>query len=100
MSNKVSEFGVLLADVIGEKNVADIGLSDDAKLRWLRSQIIGGMAEIQTPFGKRKLTYADHTASGRCLQYIENYIIHNVLPFYGNVAFLCIAGLNCIHKRN
>ncbi|KAJ9564717.1 hypothetical protein OSB04_000683 [Centaurea solstitialis] len=81
MNNNVTGFGMMqLADVIGEK---DIGSSHDAKLRWLRSQIIGGMAEIQTPFGKRKLTYADHTASGRCLQYIEYYIIQNVLPFYG-----------------
>ncbi|KAI3665084.1 hypothetical protein L6452_43702 [Arctium lappa] len=84
MSNNVSEYGMLLGDVIGEKDVAKIGSTVDAKLRWLRSQIIGGMAEIRTPFGKRKLTYADHTASGRCLQYIEDYIIQTVLPFYGN----------------
>ncbi|XP_023737841.1 uncharacterized protein LOC111885846 [Lactuca sativa] len=56
----------------------------DAKLSWVRSQIIGGIAEIHTPFGIRKLTYADHTATGRCLRYIEDYIIHTVLPFYGN----------------
>ncbi|XP_024974799.1 uncharacterized protein LOC112512903 [Cynara cardunculus var. scolymus] len=85
MSNNVSECGMLLADVIGhEKDVAEIGSTVDAKLRWLRSQIIGGMAEISTPFGRRKLTYADHTATGRCLQYIEDYIIQTVLPFYGN----------------
>ncbi|KVI03090.1 Aminotransferase, class V/Cysteine desulfurase, partial [Cynara cardunculus var. scolymus] len=65
MSNNVSECGMLLADVIGhEKDVAEIGSTVDAKLRWLRSQIIGGMAEISTPFGRRKLTYADHTATG------------------------------------
>ncbi|KAM7513793.1 hypothetical protein LguiA_003376 [Lonicera macranthoides] len=56
----------------------------DDRIRWLRSQIIGGDAEFDSPFGKRRLTYADHTASGRCLHYVENYIIKNVLPFYGN----------------
>ncbi|KAK9291769.1 hypothetical protein L1049_019719 [Liquidambar formosana] len=59
--------------------------SSEKKLFWLRSQIIGGGdAEFDSPFGKRRLTYADHTATGRCLHYIENYIIDNVLPFYGN----------------
>ena len=60
--------------------------SDDSaskKISWLRSQIIGGNAEFESPFGKRRLTYADHTASGRSLHYIENYITNNVLPFYG-----------------
>ncbi|KAL0006477.1 hypothetical protein SO802_014038 [Lithocarpus litseifolius] len=58
--------------------------STEEKLSWLRSQIIGGDAEIYSLFGKRRLTYADHTASGRSLQYIETFIIDNVLPFYGN----------------
>ncbi|CAL5419552.1 unnamed protein product [Camellia sinensis] len=58
--------------------------SSEKKLSWLRSQIIGGDLEFESPFGKRRLTNADHTASGRCLHYIENYIINNVLPFYGS----------------
>ncbi|XP_016483389.1 uncharacterized protein LOC107804088 [Nicotiana tabacum] len=58
--------------------------SAEKKLSWLRSQIIGENIDFETPFGKRRLTYADHTASGRCLHYIENYITNNVLPFYGN----------------
>ncbi|KAJ6366325.1 hypothetical protein OIU77_002829 [Salix suchowensis] len=58
--------------------------STEKKLAWLRSQIIGDDAEFDSPFGKRRLTYADHTASGRSLLYIENFIINNVLPFYGN----------------
>ncbi|XP_031251464.1 uncharacterized protein LOC116109379 [Pistacia vera] len=58
--------------------------SSEKKLSWLRSQIIGGDVEFDSPFGKRRLTYADHTASGRCLHYIEDHIIDNVLPFYGN----------------
>lgn len=55
----------------------------EKKLTWLQSQIIGNNAQFDSPFGKRRLTYADHTASARSLRYIENYIINNVLPFYG-----------------
>ncbi|KAB1210585.1 hypothetical protein CJ030_MR6G010881 [Morella rubra] len=58
--------------------------SAETKLSWLRSQIIGGEAEMDTPFGKRRLTYADHTASGRSLRYVEDLIRKNVLPSYGN----------------
>lgn len=58
--------------------------SAEVRLSWLRSQIIGGNGvEYDSPFGKRTLVYADYTASGRSLLYIENFIINNVLPFYG-----------------
>ncbi|KAF4403725.1 hypothetical protein G4B88_002578 [Cannabis sativa] len=58
----------------------------EVRLAWIRSQIIGGNYEVEydSPFGKRTIVYADHTASGRSLLYIENFIINNVLPFYGN----------------
>ncbi|KAF3966379.1 hypothetical protein ACB098_02G112900 [Castanea mollissima] len=58
--------------------------STEKKQSWLRSQIIGVDAEVDSLFGKRRLTYADHTASGRSLQCIENFINKNILPFYGN----------------
>lgn len=57
--------------------------SVEEKLSWLRSQIIGHHAEFDSPFGRRKLLYADHTASGRSLHYNENFIINHLLPFYG-----------------
>ncbi|KAL8143481.1 hypothetical protein V2J09_016513 [Rumex salicifolius] len=56
----------------------------EKKLQWLRSQIIGGAAEFRSPFGRRRITYADTTASGQSLFYIESYILHHLLPFYGN----------------
>ncbi|KAK2384843.1 putative cysteine desulfurase [Trifolium repens] len=58
--------------------------SAEEKLCWLRSQIVGNDAEFDSPFGRRKLLYADHTASGRSLHYNENFIINYLLPFYGN----------------
>ncbi|KAL3728936.1 hypothetical protein ACJRO7_033514 [Eucalyptus globulus] len=56
----------------------------EKKLAWLRSQIIGGDAEFDSPFGRQRVTYADSTASGRCVRYVEDFIASNVLPFYGN----------------
>ncbi|KAM3387958.1 hypothetical protein ACQJBY_010644 [Aegilops geniculata] len=56
----------------------------DDKVEWLRSQLIGKDVEFDTPFGRRALTYADQTASGRSLSYIEDYLVKEVLPFYGN----------------
>lgn len=53
-------------------------------LEWLRTQLIGDRTEFPTPFGKRQLLYLDQAASGRSLLCIENFIIRNVLPFYGN----------------
>ncbi|KAI3451524.1 hypothetical protein Pfo_008189 [Paulownia fortunei] len=77
-SHRIESFHVL------EKGVPRSNDSTEKKLCWLRSQIIGGTAEFDTPFGRRRLTYADHTASGRSVRYIENYITTNMLPFYGN----------------
>ncbi|CAN1342758.1 Probable cysteine desulfurase [Linum perenne] len=58
--------------------------SSQKRLAWVHSQIIGHDSEFDSPFGKRRITYADHTASGRSLHYIENFIISDVLPHYGN----------------
>ncbi|XP_030512238.2 probable cysteine desulfurase [Rhodamnia argentea] len=58
--------------------------SVEKKLAWIRSQIIGGDAEFDSPFGRRRITYADSTASGRCVRYVEDFIVDNILPFYGN----------------
>lgn len=50
----------------------------------IRDDIIGKDTLIDTPFGKRTLTYADYTASGRSLDFIEDAIRQNVLPLYAN----------------
>ncbi|QEN04166.1 aminotransferase class V-fold PLP-dependent enzyme [Thiospirochaeta perfilievii] len=53
------------------------------KQEWLRQEIIGRNELFLTPVGKRPLVYADYTASGRGLYFIENYI-QNLLRFYAN----------------
>jgi len=42
---------------------------------WLRSQVVGIDTPIDTPFGRRLLVYCDYTASGRCLLFMERYLL-------------------------
>ncbi|MGO9308549.1 MAG: aminotransferase class V-fold PLP-dependent enzyme [Spirochaetia bacterium] len=49
----------------------------------VRGSVIGGSAFLDTPFGRRRLTYADHTASGRAVTLIEDQL-RSALELYGN----------------
>lgn len=49
----------------------------------IRADVVGPHASIATPFGPRELTYADFTASGRGVGFIERYM-RRVLELYGN----------------
>lgn len=50
----------------------------------VRKGIIGINHSFQSPFGKKKLLYADWTASGRMYQPIENYMMEEVYPYVAN----------------
>lgn len=50
----------------------------------IRSSVIGDDNVVPGPFGPRRMTYADYTASGRSLSFIEDYIRDVVLPLYAN----------------
>jgi selenocysteine lyase/cysteine desulfurase len=50
----------------------------------IRSGIIGDDRAIEGPFGMRRVTYADYTASGRSLDFIEDFIRSEVMPLYAN----------------
>lgn len=41
----------------------------------LREELIGNDFCFKTPYGERLMTYADYTASGRSLKFIEKYLI-------------------------
>ncbi len=50
----------------------------------IRDAVIGDDQVLDGPFGPRRVTYADYTASGRSLAFIEDYIRREVLPLYAN----------------
>lgn len=50
----------------------------------IRRSVIGADTAVTTPFGLRRVVYADYTASGRSVSFIEDFIRDNVLPFYAN----------------
>ena len=50
----------------------------------IRRGIIGEGELMDGPFGPRRVTYADYTASGRSLDFIEDFIRDAVLPRYAN----------------
>ena len=57
---------------------------EETLLDHIRDSVIGQNTQIKTPFGMRTLTYADYTASGRSLQFIEDAMRDYVLPLYAN----------------
>src|SRR5437868_9941990 len=50
----------------------------------IRSSIIGDDAALEGPYGVRRVTYADYTASGRSLSFIEEFLRSEVMPLYAN----------------
>lgn len=50
----------------------------------IRASVIGSDYAVPGPFGYRRVTYADYTASGRSLSFIEDYLRDVVLPLYAN----------------
>ena len=58
--------------------------SEPPLLSYIRSNELGRDLQSQTAFGARPLIYADYTASGRSLSFIEEYVAAHVLPTYGN----------------
>ena len=50
----------------------------------IRTSIIGDDRVLPCTFGPRRVTYADYTASGRSLTFVEDFIRDEVMPLYAN----------------
>lgn len=87
-SSHSSYEGVTTQSSISEKQNKQQLLRDNKEhlLQYIRENIVGSAHDtmIRTVYGEKPMVYADYTASGRTLRFIEDYIATQVQPIYAN----------------
>ncbi|GMR41906.1 hypothetical protein PMAYCL1PPCAC_12101, partial [Pristionchus mayeri] len=53
-------------------------------MQWMRKNESGREQEVETAFGRRRVIYADYAASAKAIVPIEEYLLKEVHPLYGN----------------
>ncbi|XP_035737279.1 uncharacterized protein LOC118448306 isoform X3 [Vespa mandarinia] len=67
------------------KSIATKKGEDTSKLlKYIDDNVIGKNGTFFGPFGRRKVVFCDYTATGRSLQFLEEYIAKEVLPYLGD----------------
>jgi selenocysteine lyase/cysteine desulfurase len=60
------------------------GLAEPPIVARIRDCVIGDDRLMDGPYGQKPVTYADYTASGRSLTFLEDFLRDEVLPRYAN----------------
>ncbi len=61
-----------------------MAVSTERLIETIRASIIGDDHALDGPYGTRRMTYADYTASGRSLSFLEDFLREQVMPLYAN----------------